>query len=121
MTPTIDGGLRTHSGGQYSIEVEGFLAIENGVTPDLVVEATHAARDVFAVVRQAPAGGPIEVHLNQNGVLYCTLTIAAGSTNADPVDGFGLPPLLSGARLSADITQVGTTAPGADLTVIVRL
>ena len=32
---------RTLSGGQYSIEVESFLAVENGAAPDLVIEATH--------------------------------------------------------------------------------
>ena len=57
--------------GQYSIDVEGFLAIENGAAPDLVIEASHSVRDVYAVVRQAPSQSPVQVRLNQNGTAYC--------------------------------------------------
>jgi hypothetical protein len=32
-----------------------------------------------------------------------------------------LPPLQAGAQLSLDITMVGATSPGADLTVVIRL
>ena len=103
------------------MEVEGFLAIENGATPDLVVESTHTVRDVFAVVRQAPSGAPVTIRLKQNNIEYCSLSIAAGSTLSSVVDGFALPPLLAGALLGVDITVVGTTTPGADLTVVVRL
>jgi hypothetical protein len=121
VTQTIDQGLRTLSGGQYSIEVEGFLAIENGAAPDLLIEATHTVLDIYAVVRLKPTESPVIIRLNQNGALYCTLTIPADSQFSNTVDGFPLPPLQSGARITMDITSVGQTNPGADLTVIVRL
>jgi hypothetical protein len=121
VTQTVDSGLRTLSGGQFSITVEGFLAIENGVAPDLVVEAPHAVRDVYAVVRQAPSGAPVNVTVRANGSSYCTLSIPSGSTISNVVNGFPLAPLATGAKLNADITSVGTTVPGSDLTVIVRL
>jgi hypothetical protein len=121
VTQTIDRGLRTLSGGQYSIEVEGFLAIENGAAPDLLIEATHSVLDIYAVVRLKPTESPVVIRLNQNGALYCTLTIPPNSQFSNTVDGFLLPPLLSGARVTMDITSVGGTNPGSDLTVIVRL
>ena len=121
VTTTIDGGLRILSGGQYSIEVEGFLAIENGIAPDLVIDSTHSVRDIYAVVRQAASESPIVVRLNQNGVLYCTLTIPAGATISNVVEGFLLPPLISEARVTMDLTSVGQTNPGSDLTAIIRL
>ncbi len=126
VTQTVDSGLRTLSGGQYSIDVEGFLAIENGAAPDLVMEATHSVRDIYAVVRQAPTDSPIQIRLNQalpgqNPVAYCTLTILAGAVISSFRNGFLLPPLTSGARVSLDITAVGGTNPGSDLTVIIRL
>jgi hypothetical protein len=126
VTQTVDSGLRTLSGGQYSIDVEGFLAIENGAAPDLVMEATHSVRDIYAVVRQAPTDSPIQIRLNQalpgqNPVAYCTLTILAGAVISSSRNGFLLPPLTSGARVSLDITAVGGTNPGSDLTVIIRL
>jgi hypothetical protein len=121
VTGTVDSGLRTCSGGQYSIQVESFLAIENGAAPELVVEATHSVRDIFAVVRLAPSDSPVGVRINVDGEEYCTLTIPAGGLASAAVDGFLLPALTEGARVSVDVTSVGGTNPGADLTVTIRL
>jgi hypothetical protein len=121
VTGSTNYGLRTLSGGQYSLSVEGFLAIEDGATPDIVIEEPHSIRDVAAVVRHEPAGAPIEIRLRQSGELLCGLTIPAHATLAEPVDGWGLPLLQSGALLTADITSVGTESPGADLTITIRL
>jgi hypothetical protein len=121
MTQGVDFGLRTLSGGQLSFQVEAFLAIETGATPDLIVENAHSVRDVFAMIRQAPVGGPVELQVNQNGTLYCSLTIADGATISNSAAGTSLPALISGARLSLDITMVGPSNPGADLTIIIRL
>jgi hypothetical protein len=126
VTQTVDSGLRTLSGGQYSIEVDGFLAIENGVAPDLVMDATHSVRDIYAVVREAASDSPIQLTLNQtlpnqSPVVYCNLTILAAAVISSSQNGFLLPPLATGARISLDITGVGGTNPGSDLTVIIRL
>ncbi|MGH9662675.1 MAG: phage tail protein, partial [Bryobacteraceae bacterium] len=121
VTQSIDHGMRTLSGGEFVMTVEGFLAIENGASPDLVVESAHSVRDVFAVVRQAPAGAPVDIRLKHNGVTYTTLSIAAGAIVSNSVNGFFLPPLAAGARISLDVTSVGSTVPGSDLTVIIRL
>jgi hypothetical protein len=121
LTQTVDFGLRTLSGGQFSFQVQAFLAIETGATPDLIVENAHSVRDVYAVIRQAPLGGPAQLKINQNGALYCALTIADGATVSNSVTGTSLPALIAGARLSLDITMVGPNNPGADLTVIIRL
>src|SRR5262249_51273580 len=99
VTSTLHAGLRTLSGGQYSIEVEGFLAVENAAAPDLVIEAKHTVRDVYAVVRQAPSESPVQIRLNQNGNVYCALTIPAGALISNSQDGTLLPPLESGARV----------------------
>jgi hypothetical protein len=88
------------------------------------MEDAHVARDIFAVVREAPAGGAIEMRLRQNDTAYCTLTIADGQTISNVVNGFALPPLAAGARVDLDVTSVPTAAgtlPGRDLTVTIRL
>jgi hypothetical protein len=95
--------------------------VENGAAPDLLIEAKHTVRDVYAVVRQAPSESPVQIRLNQNGSVYCTLTIPAGAVISSSQDGTLLPPLESGARITMDITAVGQTNPGSDLTVIIRL
>ncbi len=119
-----DNGLRTLSGGQISIQVEGYLAIQDNAAPALVMDRAHAVRDIFAVVREAPDGGDIELTLRQDGVTYCTLTIPDGETISNVVSGFGLPPLAADARLYLDVTSVPgapNTLPGQDLTLSVRL
>jgi hypothetical protein len=121
LTQSLDNGLRTLAGGQYSLQVDGFLAIQTGAVPDLVVEAPHAVRDIYAIVKEAPEGGPLQMQLNYNGNAYCSLTIAEGNKISNVVRGFGLPFLDAGALIGMDITSVGLNAPGADLTVIIRL
>ena len=131
---TTDRGMRTLSGGQISIQVESFLAVQTGVAPPFVVQNTHAVRDVFAVVGEAPTGGPVEMDVVVDGVAYCHLMVPAGSKYSNAVNGFGLPPLTSGALVTLDIVSLpqpqpltdgsgGTTdvKPGRDLTVTIRL
>jgi len=121
---TADQGLRTLAGGQLSVQTQGYLAIQTGAAPALVIEDPHVARDISAVVREAPSGGAIELQLTQNGLAYCTLTIADGQTSSNLVGGFGLAPLEANARLDLNITSVPTAAgtlPGRDLTVTIRL
>ena len=59
---TTDGGLRTLSGGQISLQVDGYLAMQTDAAPPLVMDEAHAARDIFAVVREAPSGGAVTLH-----------------------------------------------------------
>ena len=112
------------SGGQLAIQVEGLLAIQSSVAPPLLVEEAHSVRDVFAVVREPSTGTPIELEVTQNGQPFCSLTIPAGSTMSDTVDGFLLGPLQAKASLELNITSVSQTSntfPGRDLTVTIRL
>jgi hypothetical protein len=121
---TTDQGLRTLAGGQMSIQVEGYLAIQTDAAPPLVVDESLAARDIFAVVNQAPSGDAITLQLRQGSTVWCSLTIADGATISNVVDGFGLPPLAAEAQVLLDILSVPTasgTLPGQDLTVTIRL
>jgi hypothetical protein len=124
FTATTDLGLRTLSGGQFSIQVEGMLAIQTNAAPPLVVETAHSVRDVFAVVNNAPTGGAVVLEVTQNGQPYCQLTIPNGSIVSNVVDGFALGPLQSNAQIGLNISSVVQTAdttPGRDLTVTIRL
>ncbi|MGA2770372.1 MAG: phage tail protein [Bryobacteraceae bacterium] len=120
LTHTTDSGLRTLSGGQYSIQVDGYLAVDQSAAPALVMEASHSVRDVYAVLG-APADAPVELQLKVNGASYCQLTFAAWATISNTVDGNTLGPLPSGAQVTLSVLSVGQTVPGSDLTVIIRL
>jgi len=119
-----DQGLRTLWGGQITIQVEGYMAVETDAAPPYQLETSYAARDISAIVREAPVGGDVVLQLQQNGTDYCQLTIPDGATASNSVNGFGLPPLLVGSRLRLNVTSVPSVAgtlPGRDLTVAVRL
>lgn len=117
-------GLRTLSGGQISIQVDGYLAAEDNATPPLIIERSHAVGDISATVREAPVGGDITLRLRQDEEEYCTLTIHGGATSSLPTNAFGFPPLTVGKRLCLDVVRVpGSpgTFPGRDLTITIRL
>ncbi|MDQ6678018.1 MAG: phage tail protein [Acidobacteriota bacterium] len=121
FTNTRDRGLRTLSGGQYSLQVAGFLAVESSVVPETVLEADHSIRDVFAVVSEAASSGQIVAALNLNSTQLCLLTLAGESKNSNVVNGINLPVLRKGDHLSVDILSVGSGVPGRDLSIIVRI
>ncbi|MEQ1947935.1 MAG: phage tail protein [Bryobacteraceae bacterium] len=123
LTSLPDGGLRTGSGGQITIQVEGYLAVETDAAPPYSIEATHVPRAFVAMVQEASSGGDITLRLRQGSLEYCLLTIPDGETESIVVSGFGLPPLTSDARLMLDIVSVPSAAgtlPGRNLTVAVR-
>jgi Putative phage tail protein len=124
FTDTTDLGLRTLLGGQLIIQIEGPLAIETNAAPPLAVENSCSVRDVYAILQAAPSGGPVTMEITQNSQVYCELTIAAGATTSNVVDGFAIGPLQAGALLGLNITSVvssANTTPGSDLTVTIRI
>jgi hypothetical protein len=120
LTHNTDNGLRTLSGGQYSIQIDGFLSVDQLAAAALVTDAAHSVRDVFAVLGTS-ADQPVELQINVGGASYCQLTIPIGQLVSNSVDGATLPPLASGAQVTLSVLSVGQTLPGADLTVLIRL
>jgi hypothetical protein len=121
FTNSPDQGLRTLSGGQYSFQIAGFLAVQTGAAPDISVEGLHVVRDVFAIIKTPPTDSAVGVNINLNGTVLCSLSISASSTTSNLVRGLLSPVLTTGSLLSMDITSVGQTIPGSDLTVVIRL
>jgi hypothetical protein len=113
--------LRTLGGGQYSFQITGYLAIQTRAAPAVIVDSDRSVRDIYGIVGTAPAGAAIILQINRNGAAYATVQIPAGATTSNVFGGFGLPPLRSGDLLSLNITGVGTTVPGSDLTLVMRL
>ncbi|MBS1873038.1 MAG: hypothetical protein JSU00_07475 [Acidobacteria bacterium] len=122
FTTLDDFGIRTLSGGQFSIQVDGTLSLQTDAAPPLLVDDTHAIRDIYATLRQA-AAGDVQLKLRVDGAEYCDLRIPGGDTTAS-VDGFGMPALPAKSQLSLDIIgvpQAPTSFPGSDLTVTIRM
>ncbi len=124
FTATVDGGLRTLSGGQVSIQIDGPLAIQTNAVPPLIMDAAHSVRDVSANVGTAPSGGPINLQVTQNGQPYCQISIPDGATVSPSMPGTSLPILQAQGQIGIDVLAVPSavgTSPGADLTITIRL
>jgi hypothetical protein len=123
FTATTSKGLRTLTGGQYTLQFERELTVSASIAPPLVVDAPIAVRDVRAYVAVAPLVSSVTLRISVNGSVYLTLTIPAGATHSSVVDGFGLAPLPEGGVITAAITAVPTAGgsyPGRDLTIVIR-
>ena len=116
-----DGGLRTLRGGQFNFQVEGLLAVLNDAVPTVSIQENLSVRDVYASLKAAPTGADVQLRINQDGALFTTLSIVDGQVVSAPVHGAELPVLQSGSNLTLDISAVGTTFPGRDLTVTIRV
>ena len=73
------------------------------------------------MLRTPSAGAGVTLQLNLNSAPYATIQFDPGATISGSVSGFGLPPLHAGDELSLDVTGVGTTNPGSDLTLVMTL
>ncbi len=119
-------GLRTLSGGQFSLQLSGTVATQQNAAPPLFIQATHAVRDIRASLNQPASGFSIAVDVLQNGVVYGSVAISSANTISNVLDGVSLPPLTEGATLSLNITLnaianfQGSLNPGRDLTVTIR-
>jgi hypothetical protein len=120
-TGLIDGGQRTLHGGQLNFQIEGILGILDDAAPPLDVQETFSIRDIFAKVKAASEGAGIQVRVKQGATVIAECTIADGETASDAVNGAELPVLTAGGSLTVDILAVGTTYPGRDLTLTIRL
>jgi hypothetical protein len=127
-TGTIDRGLRTMAGGQFSFQISGYLAVQTGAAPAIIVDANRSVRDLYGIVGSPAFGADIVLQLNRNSMPYATLnftqgatSLLPGATTSDIANGFGLPALTAGDKLTLDVTGVGTVNPGSDLTLIMRL
>jgi hypothetical protein len=121
---TTDGGLRTLSGGQIALQVDGYLAVQTDATPPFIMDEAHVPHDILATVREAPVGGAVTLMVRQDSATYCTLTIADGALVSNTVNGLGMAALGLGAQVHLDVINVpgaANTLPGRDLTVTIRL
>jgi hypothetical protein len=125
FTSLMGGGLRTLTGGQITLQVPGYLAVQNGAVPPLDPGAIYSIRDVYAYVGTAPAGTTaISLEVTLDDQIFCPLTIPAvptGTTRSLSIDGATLPVLRAGKQIGLNILSVGDQAPGSDLTVVIRV
>ena len=99
------------------LAVPGVLGVTSSAAPLVSLAAVAQPRKILALVKTAPAGAALTVQVLAGGSQVGLVTIAAGSTSASMTGGTVIPP---DTVITLAITSVGTTFPGADLTVMLR-
>lgn len=118
LSASSSGGGGGTSG--FILPKRGRLAIESDVADIVMLERPTFATAVTAVVKQAPTGHDATVVITLAGVTWMTLTIIAGTTSiaATALQLSGAAVLTAGDIIGLDLTAVGTTFPGSDLSVL---
>lgn len=132
------GALRVYNATTSSWETVGGVAMENlpftqigaltvktGVSRYPITGGAYSIQSVAAMVNTAPAGASIILDVKKNGTtIFGTSanrpTIAAGTTTAT-VGAFSVSSLTTGDYLTVDIVQIGSTTPGSDLVLAIRI
>lgn len=105
------------------LTVDGTLGIGSDLVARIALQATAQAKAVTATVKQAPTGAGITIKLLLGAADWMTLYISPGQTavGATPGDLARAAPITAGSNIRLDLTGVGTTFPGADLSVHIYL
>lgn len=103
------------------LSVSGTLAIGSDFAPRISMQRPVKASYVQSYVKQAPIGADITAKIYVDGVEWTSITIPAGDTSASNGDVSALPEIGAGQLIRLDITAVGSTYPGSDLSVLVYL
>ena len=97
----------------------GNLTVANDQTNHVIVNQASTALLCRAIAKTAPTGANAILVIKKNGTdTIATVTITAGQTSvtATPSGSFA-----AGDYLSIDVTQIGSTLPGADVNITLTL
>jgi hypothetical protein len=102
-------------------QMQGTLGIESNAAQPLYLNRPVTAGDVKAYVQAAPTGSGITFTIYVGGTAWLTLTIPAGQTVvvATPSQISALSQVPANTAVSIGISAVGTTFPGANLSVFI--
>ena len=125
-------GLRTLSGGQFSLQMSGFTVTQQNATPPLFIEASHAIRDVRATLGEPAIGYDTKIDIFQtdtsdNRSFLCSLVVPAGQTSSNIADGGQIAFLREKSVVTSNVSLIAngqpdvTPRPGKDLTATIRL
>lgn len=109
--------------GAVYLNVEGTVAIGSDLAPLVFLSKDAKAVSIRAEAKTAPTGADLIMELYFGTTLITTLTMPAGSSfiEATASQLNAAPTIESDKRITLNITQVGSTVPGADLAVIIYI
>ena len=110
-------GSATSDAGQVVLSVPGTLGMQSNAAPLLTFASAVTPAGLVGLLKQTAIGAAVSAQLMVAGVPYVTLTIPAGQTQVS-IPGAGT--IAGGALVTLNITSVGTTFPGAGLSIILQ-
>jgi hypothetical protein len=96
------------------LSVSGTLAIASSVAPLLMLDEEFPASKVRALVKRAPVGDKIVVSIMAGDSEWAKVEVPDGETQGEASVSSSLP---AGVLITVDVVQVGSSFPGAGLTV----
>jgi hypothetical protein len=105
----IGGGV-----GGAELAIHGPLIVSNDMTSYWLAPKSGTFTSIVVRVKTAPTGASLQGRINKNGVQVATFTIAAGSLNTSSAINVQF---AAEDYFSLDITQIGSTVAGSNLTV----
>lgn len=109
----------------FVFTITGTLSTGTSLAPLLVATQSLTITKVYVNVKTAPSGAAIKIDINKNGTSIWNstqgnrATVADGATSGTQTS-FDTTSLAEGDILTLDVDQIGSTTPGADITVIVK-
>lgn len=106
----------------YTLSASGTLAIQSDIAPITIAAATVAPTKVQVNLKQAPLGADLIVVVYQGITPWITVTVPSSTISASASSGDLLAAgnIVSGNLWRVDLTQVGTTFPGSDISVTIQ-
>lgn len=103
----------------------GILAVRTGTSRYPIKGGTFQIETIAVMVNTAPTGAAILVDVNKNGTtIYSTQgnrpSVAISGTSAT-VGAHTATTVTDGDYITIDIDQVGSTVPGSDLVLVLRM
>ena len=119
----IYGAAGSNASPGVTLQVDGTLAIGSNLCPVVALNTGWAPESVVVYLKTGPTGAGVTCKINVGGTLWMTLTVPVGAVSvaATTAQLTAAGPLTGGASITLDITAVGTTVPGADLSIFIYL
>jgi hypothetical protein len=105
--------------GSMAIGIDGTLAIGSDQGPRAFFNGATTLKAVRAEVKNAPIGAALTINISAGATLLMTLVMADGTSSISATTGqiSAAAQVPANTDVTIDITGVGTTFPGSDLTV----
>lgn len=114
--PGVTGTTGTN--GQLTLVVQGNLAVGSNMAPPISFPVSTSVSAIAVLLGTAPAGAAVIIQLYVGGVAWQAPITIAGTSQTVPIPaGNTIGPNLP---VRVDITQVGSTTPGTNLSVSLR-